>query len=65
VYDFMLKHGVKPIVELSFMPKALVTCGGKGEPDCSWSFGAPGSVRQTSFCRPGFPPPFVRDLCAC
>ena len=23
VYDFMLKHGVKPIVELSFMPKYL------------------------------------------
>ena len=23
----MLKHGVKPIVELSFMPAALVSCG--------------------------------------
>lgn len=45
VYDFMLKHGVKPIVELSFMPKSLVTCGGKGEPECRWSFGAPGSYR--------------------
>ena len=26
VYDNMLKHGVKPVVELSFMPRALVTC---------------------------------------
>ena len=45
VYDNMLAHGVKPIVELSFMPKALVTCGGQGEPECQWSFGGPGSYR--------------------
>jgi hypothetical protein len=34
-----------PFWFLSFMPKALVTCGGKGEPACSWSFGGPGSYR--------------------
>ena len=45
VYDNMLANGVKPLVELSFMPKALVTCGGKGEPQCQWAFGAPGSYR--------------------
>ena len=42
VYDNMLKHGVKPIVELSFMPAALVSCGGKfangtSQPSCSWA----------------------------
>ena len=50
----MLKHGVKPIVELSFMPAALVSCGGKfpngtSQPSCSWAFGnaqaGPGSYR--------------------
>lgn len=50
VYDNMLKHGVKPVVELSFMPKALVSCGGKfsngtEQPRCDWAFGAPGSYR--------------------
>ena len=28
VYDYLVSIGVKPVVELSFMPKALVSCGG-------------------------------------
>jgi xylan 1,4-beta-xylosidase len=44
VYDNMLRHGVKPIVELSFMPAALVSCGGKlpngtAQKECEWAFG--------------------------
>jgi xylan 1,4-beta-xylosidase len=58
VYDNMLAHGVKPIVELSFMPAALVSCGsrwsnGTAQKDCQWAFGrgpnaaksGPGSYR--------------------
>jgi len=55
VYDNMLKHGVRPIVELSFMPKALVTCGNESPPKdptkpCDWAFGGdgPGSYRSLS-----------------
>ena len=54
VYDNMLAHGVKPIVELSFMPAVLVSCGaawpnGTAQPACHWAFGGeqagPGSYR--------------------
>ena len=33
----MLKHGVKPIVELSLMPKSLVACGKQGQKKCAWA----------------------------
>ena len=44
VYDNMLANGVRPIVELSFMPAALVSCGtkwpnGTAQPTCDWAFG--------------------------
>eukprot|EP01047_Picozoa_sp_COSAG01_P063971 COSAG01_NODE_8383_length_2806_cov_2.432582_5_plen_224_part_00 len=47
VYDHMLSLGVTPLVELSFMPRALVTCGGthpngSAMPRCSWAFSATG-----------------------
>eukprot|EP01052_Picozoa_sp_SAG31_P024173 SAG31_NODE_2039_length_6594_cov_7.103926_4_plen_621_part_00 len=50
IYDFLMSIGVKPVVELSFMPKALVTCGGGTdpesgvtEPDCVYSHSTRGS----------------------
>ena len=50
IYDFLMGIGVKPVVELSFMPKALVTCGGGTdpetgtiEPDCVYSHSSYGS----------------------
>jgi xylan 1,4-beta-xylosidase len=50
VYDFLVSIEVKPVVELSFMPKALVTCGGGTdpetgvtEPDCVYSHSSYGS----------------------
>jgi beta-xylosidase len=49
VYDFLVSIGVKPVVELSFMPKALVTCGTEPEsgtttkPDCVYSHSTRGS----------------------
>jgi xylan 1,4-beta-xylosidase len=54
VYDYMLSLRVRPLVELSFMPRALVSCGGTFEngsemPACSWAFSdrgsGPGSYR--------------------
>jgi xylan 1,4-beta-xylosidase len=47
VYDHMLSLGVTPLIELSFMPRALVTCGGthpngSAMPRCSWAFSATG-----------------------
>ena len=33
VYDFLVSIGIKPVVELSFMPKALVSCGGGTDPE--------------------------------
>jgi len=33
VYDYLVEIGVRPVVELSFMPKALVTCSFAGKPD--------------------------------
>ena len=58
VYDYMLSLGVTPVVELSFMPRALVSCGGThangtSMPPCAWAFSAtktgagsgPGSYR--------------------
>lgn len=38
VYDAMLAMGVKPLVELSFMPSKLVTCK---PADCSYAFNNP------------------------
>ena len=38
VYDNILALGVRPIVELSFMPSKLVTCGSSG---CDYAFGNP------------------------
>jgi len=38
VMDFLVENGIKPIVELSFMPKAFVTCGGENEPKFTYAF---------------------------
>lgn len=35
VYDFLLSVGVRPIVELSFMPKALAKCSDTCDPGAS------------------------------
>ena len=50
IYDFLMTIDVKPVVELSFMPKALVTCGGGTDPetgvtqpDCVYSHSSYGS----------------------
>mmetsp|Transcript_44985 Transcript_44985/g.106848 ORF Transcript_44985/g.106848 Transcript_44985/m.106848 type:complete len:629 (+) Transcript_44985:110-1996(+) len=42
VYDFLLSIGVRPVVELSFMPKALVDCEGT---DCHYAFRNPGAYK--------------------
>src|SRR4051794_39873162 len=51
VYDFLLSIGMKPVVELSFMPSALVKCGlerGSAKP-CFYAFesgsAGPGSYK--------------------
>ena len=54
----MLAHGVRPVVELSFMPRALVSCdgvwpNGTKQRKCDWAFGSygasgPGSYRGLS-----------------
>jgi len=45
VYDFLLSIGVRPVVELSFMPKALTNCTGTG---CTYAFGNPGGYKGLS-----------------
>eukprot|EP00658_Telonema_sp_P-2_P026392 TRINITY_DN20653_c0_g1_i1.p1 TRINITY_DN20653_c0_g1~~TRINITY_DN20653_c0_g1_i1.p1 ORF type:complete len:537 (+),score=113.23 TRINITY_DN20653_c0_g1_i1:211-1821(+) len=45
VMDFLVSLAVKPVVELSFMPSALVSCGGSDQPSCQYSFGDPGSYK--------------------
>jgi len=45
VYDFLLSIGVRPLVELSFMPKALTNCTGDG---CTYAFGNPGGYKGLS-----------------
>jgi xylan 1,4-beta-xylosidase len=42
VYDYLLETGIKPVVELSFMPLALARC--KPE-DCQYSFGNHGAYK--------------------
>mmetsp|Transcript_34239 Transcript_34239/g.63492 ORF Transcript_34239/g.63492 Transcript_34239/m.63492 type:complete len:554 (-) Transcript_34239:108-1769(-) len=47
VYDYLVDLGIRPIVELSFMPRALANCtveGGEDE-DCPYAFGSPGSYK--------------------
>jgi len=50
VYDFMLSLNVRPVVELSFMPKYLANCSDcpskDGNPrQCFYAFGDPGSYK--------------------
>lgn len=45
VYDYLHSLGIKPVVELSFMPSALVSCGGNSQPACRYAFGAPGGYK--------------------
>eukprot|EP00051_Salpingoeca_urceolata_P030108 m.8131 g.8131 ORF g.8131 m.8131 type:complete len:562 (+) comp3142_c0_seq2:333-2018(+) len=42
VYDYLLSIGMKPVVELSFMPRALVGCSGN---DCHYAFGDHGGYK--------------------
>jgi xylan 1,4-beta-xylosidase len=49
VYDYMISLGVRPVVELSFMPSALVTCGTDGGPDSSGTPSATGLVPPCSY----------------
>lgn len=42
VFDFLMSSGIKPVVELSFMPKALVGCAPK---DCNYAFGDRGGYK--------------------
>ena len=45
VFDYLMQLGIRPVVELSFMPKALVTCGGDGEPSCAYVHGNNGGYK--------------------
>lgn len=42
VYDFLVEEGIRPVVELSFMPSRLVNCTGA---DCHYAFSDPGSYK--------------------
>ena len=52
-FDFLVETGIRPIVELSFMPSSLVTCGTGGTdpetnrtvPPCAYSFGDHGGYK--------------------
>ncbi|EGD74675.1 hypothetical protein PTSG_12384 [Salpingoeca rosetta] len=39
VYDFMLRNGVRPVVELSFMPRSFFSCN--PSVNCTYAFGNP------------------------
>lgn len=43
--DFLTSNGIKPVVELSFMPSAFVSCGGDGQPKCRYAFNDVGSYK--------------------
>ena len=45
VFDFLLSIDVRPIVELSFMPKSFVTCGYGTPRPCEYAFDDPGSYK--------------------
>lgn len=45
VFDYLLSIKVRPVVELSFMPSALVSCGGDKQPKCSYAFGDAGGYK--------------------
>eukprot|EP00040_Diaphanoeca_grandis_P040322 m.261685 g.261685 ORF g.261685 m.261685 type:complete len:576 (-) comp42806_c0_seq1:143-1870(-) len=45
VFDFLVSLDIKPVVELSFMPKALVTCGGTNQSSCNYAFNDAGSYK--------------------
>lgn len=36
---------MKPVVELSFMPKVLAQCGGHGQPECAYAFNGAGGYK--------------------
>lgn len=42
VLDFLVRNNIKPVFELSFMPKALAQCSGA---DCKYAFGNPGGYK--------------------
>eukprot|EP00928_Gymnodinium_smaydae_P066544 TRINITY_DN49537_c0_g1_i1.p1 TRINITY_DN49537_c0_g1~~TRINITY_DN49537_c0_g1_i1.p1 ORF type:complete len:532 (-),score=72.86 TRINITY_DN49537_c0_g1_i1:69-1664(-) len=45
VFDFLTSLQIKPVVELSFMPRALAPCGEPGQRRCDYPFGSPGSYK--------------------
>lgn len=45
VFDYLKQLNVKPVVELSFMPSALVSCGRSGQQQCSYAFGDAGGYK--------------------
>ena len=46
VFEYLVELGIKPVVELSFMPKALAACGGPApQPPCSYAFSDSGGYK--------------------
>lgn len=51
VFDFLMSLGIRPVVELSFMPSALVSCGPDPESPrgtCQYSFGDHGGCKSAT-----------------
>ena len=49
VFDFLVETGIRPVVELSFMPSHFVNCGALRSPNatriCHYAFNDPGSYK--------------------
>eukprot|EP00930_Biecheleria_cincta_P000834 TRINITY_DN102029_c0_g1_i1.p1 TRINITY_DN102029_c0_g1~~TRINITY_DN102029_c0_g1_i1.p1 ORF type:complete len:559 (-),score=74.99 TRINITY_DN102029_c0_g1_i1:216-1892(-) len=45
VFDYLKQLNIKPVVELSFMPSALVSCGRSRQPHCQYAFDDHGSYK--------------------
>ena len=67
VYDYLVSMGVKPVVELSFMPKALASCGGAdpetgvAQPPCSYAHSTAGGAGHGGYKGLAMPPDNFED----